>query len=978
MKRLNKLVCIFFLLLTIYQIGAKSISVEGYGNSAEDARYNASLELNRYINGEYINSLTEVSSMDSGNGIIDEYFSDSISIATEGELIGVEYSDAIFISDVSSKNGRYKVIATISDSLLNVYVEKIQSSAKSIDAIYNQNSTTINGKKTRLLNLLSEIKKHDGYKQVAIFLGANNENIFDYNAPITYQSVHTELQSLLIEEEVELTTQKNNQKDIIVIAQIKAELEANRKEQEALKAQIETNAKIAEEMAIKNIENRVDSILANNFVEAGVSSFKNNKSLDVLVNNVISAAESWNSLYDEYTGLVAQEHERIENSLKAELAALKNKSYRMAELSNGQPTEEAKKFRDLEIRQLEEDKDNEKINVEALISEKFQERLKESYNVFLSNVEKLNNSELEASIKDGNLIYDLKPYDGNSYSWNVDLTLKLCLGTYAESSDKIDKPIITSEFKSGSYNVTIKSGTDGAVIFYTLDGSIPGIFSSVYSETLALGFGYTITARAYKNGIWSEPESYTITYNDVGLPVIRTATISDRESLVSIECSTRGAKIYYTLDGTIPTLSDTEYISEFIVNTGTRVTARAYKNKYSSHTSLLILPGEVCTPLITSEISNGSSAQSYLKKISIDCITEDAVIYYTTDNTEPNLNSKKYTGPFYISTGNIVKAKASYNDTWSSTVSFNTTTGVFKEEKENNFIYHDFSLGEWSVVYKELSGEAPVKLPESISDKTSLDKYTQYADNVEVYNRLLENIENSPYDINVKYKLKYIVEKDQFYIELCAVSLQENSQTISELMSQRETRFLHLGGNLNLQSPPDWFVSSVNISSSYENIVKEIQKTKAKEERERKKTEFKDFLNNKVNMSVAFGLVFGYPDYSDEMEVTGSLRLPITVDVDQRFRVGIVPEVKFSDMFSFAGLLFEAELHSLTSFDSFDNPYSFGAGLDFGISGSTTFVRPYVNMKIDRYTLQIELDTISSRMSDLKSTLIGFSVKMDF
>lgn len=48
------------------------------------------------------------------------------------------------------------------------------------------------------------------------------------------------------------------------------------------------------------------------------------------------------------------------------------------------------------------------------------------------------------------------------------------------------------------------------------------------------------------------------------------------------------------------------------------------------------------------------------KKVSISCTTADATIYYTTDGTTPNENSKKYTGAFTLTTTTTIRAVA-YN-----------------------------------------------------------------------------------------------------------------------------------------------------------------------------------------------------------------------------------------------------------------------------------------------------------------------------
>ena len=188
---------LILLLLGLFSVClfARDIVVEGYGDTAEQAKNNASVNLSKYVYGEYVTSLTSAAINDLGNGLEKSSYSDSVSIANEGEMMGVVYSDAVSVG-----NGKYKVTATISDTLSNIYIDRIWNAAKSIDAIYALSPSTLDSVKARLLNLLAEIKKYDSYKQVALLLGVDFSSIRDYSSPITYQSVYVELQSLLIEE----------------------------------------------------------------------------------------------------------------------------------------------------------------------------------------------------------------------------------------------------------------------------------------------------------------------------------------------------------------------------------------------------------------------------------------------------------------------------------------------------------------------------------------------------------------------------------------------------------------------------------------------------------------------------------------------------------------------------------------------------------------------------------------------------------
>ena len=72
----------------------------------------------------------------------------------------------------------------------------------------------------------------------------------------------------------------------------------------------------------------------------------------------------------------------------------------------------------------------------------------------------------------------------------------------------------------------------------------------------------------------------------------------------------------------------------------------------------------VAAPTISPEQGDYFGTQT----ISINCVTKDAVIYYTTDGSTPTEESTQYTEPFTIDTNTVVKAIAIYDDEVSSVV----------------------------------------------------------------------------------------------------------------------------------------------------------------------------------------------------------------------------------------------------------------------------------------------------------------------
>ncbi len=129
----------------------------------------------------------------------------------------------------------------------------------------------------------------------------------------------------------------------------------------------------------------------------------------------------------------------------------------------------------------------------------------------------------------------------------------------------------------------------GASIYYTTDGSDPTDRSELYSALNPLivpNFfpegvnNVVVKARAYKDGFDpSEISSatYSVTYfNTVGTPsfIPREGEIST-DTEIRIFCSTLNAEVYYTLDGSEPTMDSTLYTDGFSIGQTGEVTLKA-------------------------------------------------------------------------------------------------------------------------------------------------------------------------------------------------------------------------------------------------------------------------------------------------------------------------------------------------------------------------------------------------------------------
>ncbi|MDE5703800.1 MAG: chitobiase/beta-hexosaminidase C-terminal domain-containing protein, partial [Bacteroidales bacterium] len=120
-----------------------------------------------------------------------------------------------------------------------------------------------------------------------------------------------------------------------------------------------------------------------------------------------------------------------------------------------------------------------------------------------------------------------------------------------------------------NYRVKLTSATAGARIHYTTDGSEPTAQSTEYKGAITIDRDMTIKAVAFfgtKSVSAVTESSYTVTDSEtpplepetpaetVAVPTFSVAGGEvEKNTKVTISCATKGAKIYYTVDGSEPT-----------------------------------------------------------------------------------------------------------------------------------------------------------------------------------------------------------------------------------------------------------------------------------------------------------------------------------------------------------------------------------------------------------------------------------------
>jgi Chitobiase/beta-hexosaminidase C-terminal domain/IPT/TIG domain len=143
-------------------------------------------------------------------------------------------------------------------------------------------------------------------------------------------------------------------------------------------------------------------------------------------------------------------------------------------------------------------------------------------------------------------------------------------------------PIPTFSVASGTYTtaqtVTISDATAGATIYYTTNGATPSTSSTKYTGAITVSATETIEAIAVAAGL---TKSAVVIANYTIAPMLPTPTFSlpagtyTSGQSVTISDATAGAAIYYTTNGTTPTISSTLYKRPVSVTSTTTLRAVA-------------------------------------------------------------------------------------------------------------------------------------------------------------------------------------------------------------------------------------------------------------------------------------------------------------------------------------------------------------------------------------------------------------------
>lgn len=211
-----------------------------------------------------------------------------------------------------------------------------------------------------------------------------------------------------------------------------------------------------------------------------------------------------------------------------------------------------------------------------------------------------------------------------------------------------------------SVDVLISCSTSGAIVRYTTDGTEPNASSTLVEGTVHIAGSTVLKAKAFKQG-WPSSLVRTATYTltTVAPPVFSPpGGVFNGPVNVTLTCSTDGAVIRYTIDGSDPTETSAEYTNTITVNATGQIKARAYvAGKVPSEVSSASFTMQLPLPVFTPPGGYYSTAQM----VGITCAVTGCQIRYTIDGSDPEASSPLYVHQISAPVNTMIKAKAFLN-----------------------------------------------------------------------------------------------------------------------------------------------------------------------------------------------------------------------------------------------------------------------------------------------------------------------------
>ena len=419
MKKLLLLFVCIIISCSFVFADSEPIKAEGRGKTEEEAINNARNELTKEVYGINVYSNVVVSTSDNGKDSSSSFSQESNQYSS-GYLPG-----GVKTEIVSSNKDGYVATAWIvgDEATLKIFYKQLEDSKKSVEISYETysslgSSSSVTQRREKIEDVIENYYNYNNYYNATIRLGGDVSE-YKLNIKKTLPLLQQEYESLVTEEENELKSNKNVTKDI----QAKLdELSAARAESKKAQEEANEQAKLQRTLELSQALSKVKASSG-----SSTSSLTNTDSsldFDSFQTYIEEIKDSHQAIVDaskQYEKLVSEQTAAIEKSYEEEAQAIWNRTYRLAEMQDGNPIDSAKEARQEEVDELREQKNQEKEEILEIIDTTYHKEIQNLYNYYIAAVVSFEEKEFYMSSKDG---YALSAdYRSADYIWKLSTKL---------------------------------------------------------------------------------------------------------------------------------------------------------------------------------------------------------------------------------------------------------------------------------------------------------------------------------------------------------------------------------------------------------------------------------------------------------------------------------------------------------------------------------------------------------------------------
>ena len=299
------------------------------------------------------------------------------------------------------------------------------------------------------------------------------------------------------------------------------------------------------------------------------------------------------------------------------------------------------------------------------------------------------------------------------------------------------KAAVIPNKKPGAYlfplTITLQGMLEQNEIYYTLDGTDPKTSESrmIYIDPITVSEPNTVI-KTYNAAEQGDPAVYAFYYTLAQNPaeVSHAPGTYNNPFMLELSYDETDAEIYYTTDGSDPTVNSIRYIDPIpVYNTMTVTAVVKMGDVYFDPVSY----DYIITPIITPSHESGD----YTAPIALtleNSLAPDYTLYYTTDGSDPREGGTAYTGAIDIFKTTDLKVVGGYNGAWGevNTFSYTFPEVVLTPSREPGEYGGVFDLAvscsaPYLELYTNISGEmAPYTGPVKVYKSTELQVEARY------------------------------------------------------------------------------------------------------------------------------------------------------------------------------------------------------------------------------------------------------------